>query len=117
MAAITSNLNAEENGASVLLSEPAGDEPFIVERTGVSNDNFLSKSTKFTVKGHNFRRQFSHLYFKRLEALQPRVSQQTKKKFAQAKYVDRVIELKAGEEVYAVTGTLYKHEAQALRAG
>ena len=58
---------------------PAGDEPFIVERTGVSNDNFMSKSTKFTVKGHNFRRQFSHLYFKRLEALQPRVSQQTKR--------------------------------------
>ena len=37
------------------------------------------------------------------------MSQQTKTKFPQAKYVDRVIELKAGEEVYAVTGTLYKH--------
>ena len=85
MAAIASNVNVEENGASVLLSEPAGDEPFIVERTGVSNDKFLSKSTKFTVKGHNFRRQFSHLYFKRLEALQPRVSQQTKNKISSSK--------------------------------
>ena len=109
MAAIASNINAEENGASVLLSGPTGGEPFTVERTGVSKDNFMPKSTKFTVKGHNFRRQFSHLYFKRLEALKPRVSQQTKKKFSQAKYANRVIELKAGEEVYAVTGTLYKH--------
>jgi DNA polymerase delta subunit 2 len=106
---------ANSNSADALLSTPTNEDatnPFMVNRINDSNDNknsYISKSTKFVVKGHNFQRQFSHIYFKRLEALKPRVLQQAKKKFPNANVVERVIELKAGEQIHAVTGTLYKN--------
>lgn len=118
MAALTTaNNNNNPKNADALLSAPTlemENNPFIVQRmvnddTKNPQDKYISRSTKFTVKGANFKRQFSHIYYKRLNALKPRVAAQTKKKFPNAKIVDRVIELTAGEQVYAVTGTIYKH--------